>query len=209
MNLSDRRTKIVCTLGPSSNTEEMIDQLVRNGMDVARINFSHGTHEDHSKIISIIRKVADRYNLSLPILADLQGPKIRVGKMKGGSQELHAGDYVTLTSEEIEGTSEMVPIDYKDLAKDAAEGNKILMDDGLLELKIVKKNEDSVVAKVEVGGELKSRKGVNLPDVKISMPSLTEKDIKDLEHAIKEDVDYLAMSFVRSANDIQEVISRV
>lgn len=209
MNLSDRRTKIVCTLGPSSNTEEKIDELVRNGMDVARINFSHGTHKDHSKIIGIIRKVADRYNLSLPILADLQGPKIRVGTMKGGSQVLNAGDYVTLTSEDIEGTSEIIPIDYPNLAKDASEGNKILMDDGLLELKIVKKNEDSVVAKVEVGGELKSRKGVNLPDVKISMPSLTEKDIKDLGHAIKEDVDYLAMSFVRSANDIQEVISRV
>lgn len=209
MNLSDRRTKIVCTLGPSSNTEEKIDELVRNGMDVARINFSHGTHKDHSKIIGIIRKVADRYNLSLPILADLQGPKIRVGTMKGGSQILNAGEYVTLTSEDIEGTSEIIPIDYPNLAKDASEGNKILMDDGLLELKIVKKNEDSVVAKVEVGGELKSRKGVNLPDVKISMPSLTEKDIKDLGHAIKEDVDYLAMSFVRSANDIQEVISRV
>lgn len=209
MNLSDRRTKIVCTLGPSSNTEEMIDKLVRNGMDVARINFSHGTHKDHSEIIGIIRKVADRYNLSLPILADLQGPKIRVGKMKDGAQELQAGDYITLTSDDIEGTSEMVPIDYKELAKDAEEGNKILMDDGLLELKIVKKNEDSVVAKVEVGGLLKSRKGVNLPDVKISMPSLTKKDIKDLEHAVKEDVDYIAMSFVRSANDVQEVISRV
>lgn len=209
MNLSDRRTKIVCTLGPSSNTEEKIDLLVRNGMDVARINFSHGTHEDHSKVIGILRKVADRYNLSLPILADLQGPKIRVGKMKGGSQIINAGDYVTLTSEDIEGTSEEIPIDYEGLAKDATEGNKILMDDGLLELKIVKKNADSVTAQVVVGGELKSRKGVNLPDVKISMPSLTEKDIKDLELAVKEDVDYVAMSFVRSANDIQEVISRV
>lgn len=209
MNLSDRRTKIVCTLGPSSNTEEKIELLVRNGMDVARINFSHGTHKDHSRIISILRKVSDRYNLSLPILADLQGPKIRVGKMKDGSQILNSGDYVTLTSEDIEGTSDKIPIDYQGLAKDATEGNKILMDDGLLELKVVKKNEDSVVAQVVVGGELKSRKGVNLPDVKISMPSLTEKDIKDLEHAVKEDVDYIAMSFVRSANDIQEVISRV
>lgn len=209
MNLSDRRTKIVCTLGPSSNTEEKIDLLVRNGMDVARINFSHGTHKDHSRIISILRKVSDRYDLSLPILADLQGPKIRVGKMKDGSQVLNSGDYVTLTSEDIEGTTDKIPIDYQGLAKDATEGNKILMDDGLLELKVVKKNEDSVIAQVVVGGELKSRKGVNLPDVKISMPSLTEKDIKDLEHGVKEDVDYIAMSFVRSANDIQEVISRV
>lgn len=209
MNLSDRRTKIVCTLGPSSDTEEKIEQLVRNGMDVARINFSHGTHKDHSRIINIVRKIADRYDMSLPILADLQGPKIRVGKMKGGSQTLTPGEYVKLTSEEIEGTSDQIPIDYPNLAKDATEGNKILMDDGLLELKIVKKNADSVVAQVVVGGELKSRKGVNLPDVKISMPSLTEKDVRDLEHAVKEEVDYVAMSFVRSANDIQEVISRV
>lgn len=209
MNLSDRRTKIVCTLGPSSNTKEKIEQLVQNGMDVARINFSHGTNEGHSKTIGILREVADRYNLSLPILADLQGPKIRVGKMKNGSQIIEAGEYVTLTSESVEGTSKTIPIDYKDLAKDAEEGNKILMDDGLLELKVVKKNAESVVAQVVVGGELKSRKGVNLPDVKISMPSLTKKDVSDLEHAVKENVDYLAMSFVRSANDIQEVISRV
>ena len=209
MNLSDRRTKIVCTLGPSSNTEEMIEQLVRNGMDVARINFSHGTHKEHSRIISLIRKVSDRFNLSLPILADLQGPKIRVGKMEGDSQVLTPGEYVTLTSKDIVGNREQIPIDYDSLAKDAAEGNKILMDDGLLELKVVKKNADSIVAQVIVGGELKSRKGVNLPDVKISMPSLTEKDIEDLEHAVKENVDYVAMSFVRSANDLQEVVSRV
>lgn len=209
MNVSDRRTKIVCTLGPSSSTEEKIEQLVRNGMDVARINFSHGTHKDHSKIIKIIREVAGRYNLSLPILADLQGPKIRVGNMKEGSQTITTGEYVTLTSEDIEGTARQVPIDYENLAKDASEGNRILMDDGLLELKVVKKNADSVVAQVVVGGELKSRKGVNLPDVNISMPSLTEKDIRDLEHAVEEDVDYIAMSFVRSANDVQEVVSRV
>ncbi len=209
MNLSDRRTKIVCTLGPSSNSEEMIEQLVRNGMDVARINFSHGTHEEHSRIIGLVRKVSDRYNLSLPILADLQGPKIRVGKMEGGSQLITSGEYVTLTSKDIVGTGKQIPIDYDNLSKDAAEGNKILMDDGLLELKVVKKNADSVVAQVVVGGVLKSRKGVNLPDVKISMPSLTEKDILDLEHAVKENVDYIAMSFVRSANDLQEVVSRV
>lgn len=207
--LSDRRTKIVCTLGPSSNTEEKIEQLVRNGMDVARINFSHGSHKDHGKVIKIIRSIADKYRISLPILADLQGPKIRVGQMKGGSQEIEPGEYVTLTPDDVEGTSELIPIDYKELAQDAKEGNKILMDDGLLELKVVKKNAVSLVAQVVVGGELKSRKGVNLPDVKISMPSLTEKDIKDLEFALKQDVDYVAMSFVRSANDVQEVISRI
>ncbi len=209
MNISQRRTKIVCTLGPSSDSEEKIEQLVRNGMDVARINFSHGTHKQHGEKIEILRRVADRYGKSLPILADLQGPKIRVGQMKDGIQYLEAGQYVTLTSDDVIGTDEVIPIDYRELAQDAVEGNKILMDDGLLELKIVKKNSSDLVAQVVVGGGLKSRKGVNLPDVKISMPSLTQKDVIDLEFALKQGVDYVAMSFVRTANDIQEVISRV
>ncbi|MEL7834007.1 pyruvate kinase [Fodinibius sp. Rm-B-1B1-1] len=209
MSISERRTKIVCTLGPSSNTEEKIDQLVRNGMNIARINFSHGTHEDNGKVIQNVKKVADRYGISLPVLADLQGPKIRIGDMKDGGQQVEAGDYVTLTTEEIEGTSETIPVDYKGLVEDAVEGNRLLIDDGLLELKVIKKNESSLVAQVVVGGLLKSRKGLNLPDVDISMSSLTAKDIADLEYAVSQDVDYVAMSFVRSADDIQEVISRV
>lgn len=209
MNSGERRTKIVCTLGPSTRSEEMIEKLVQNGMNVARINFSHGTYDDHAEIIGILRKVADRYDVSLPILGDLQGPKIRVGKMKDGAQRLETGDYITITSEEVEGTSEVIPIDYRGLAGDAREGNRILMDDGLLELKVVKKNADTITAQVVVGGELKSRKGVNLPDVKISMPALTEKDIRDLKFAVEHEVDYIGMSFVRSADDVQEVISRV
>ena len=209
MSISERRTKIVCTLGPSSNTEEKIDRLVRNGMNIARINFSHGTHEENGKVIQNVRKVADRYGLSLPILADLQGPKIRIGTMKDGGQQVESGDYVTLTTEDIEGTAETIPVDYKGLIDDAIEGNRLLIDDGLLELKVIKKDESSLVAKVVVGGLLKSRKGLNLPDVDLSMASLTEKDIKDLEYAVSQEVDYVAMSFVRSAADIQEVISRV
>jgi pyruvate kinase len=209
MSISERRTKIVCTLGPSSNTEEKIDKLVRNGMNIARINFSHGTHEENGKVIQNVRKVADRYGVSLPILADLQGPKIRIGTMKDGGQEVEAGDYVTLTTEDIEGTSETIPVDYKGLINDAVEGNRLLIDDGLLELKVIKKDESSLVAQVVVGGLLKSRKGLNLPDVDLSMSSLTEKDIEDLEYAVSQGVDYVAMSFVRSADDIQEVISRV
>jgi len=209
MSISERRTKIVCTLGPSSNTEEKINRLVRNGMDMARINFSHGTHEKHGKMIKMLRKAAETYDVSLPILADLQGPKIRIGTMKDGGQQIHVGDYVTLTTEDVEGTSEVIPVDYKDLVKDAVEGNRVLIDDGLLELKIIKKEEDSLVAQVVVGGLLKSRKGLNLPDIDLSMSSLTEKDIKDLEFATSQGVDYIAMSFVRSADDIQEVISRV
>lgn len=209
MSIGERRTKIVCTLGPSSNSIENIDKLVRQGMNVARVNFSHGSHEEHGQLIKNIREIADRYDASLPILADLQGPKIRVGIMKDGGQEIKKGDYVTLTSEEIEGTAETIPVDYKNLVTDASEGNKVLIDDGLLELVIIKQNKQDLVAKVIVGGMLKSRKGVNLPDANISMSSLTEKDIEDLEFAVSQDVDYIAMSFVRSADDIQNVLSRV
>lgn len=210
MSIGQRRTKIVCTLGPSSNTEEKIEQLVLSGMNMARINFSHGSHKDHGKVINAIRNVAEQYDVVLPILADLQGPKIRVGKMKDDAQEIESGTYVSLiTDNDAEGTSERIPIDYDGLTNDAVEGDRILMDDGLLELKVVKKEEDKIVAQVVVGGQLKSRKGVNLPGVHISMSSLTEKDIKDLEFAVSQDVDYLAMSFVRSPDDIQEVISRL
>lgn len=209
MSIGERRTKIVCTLGPSSNSEEKIDELVRNGMNIARLNFSHGTHEEKGEVIDILRKVADRYDVSLPILADLQGPKIRVGMMKDGGQEIEKGDYITLVTDDIEGTSDRIPVDYEGLVDDAVEGNKLLIDDGLLELKVMKKNADSLVAQVMVGGTLKSRKGINLPDVDLSMPSLTEKDIEDLEFAVSRGVDYVGMSFVRSAEDIQEVISRV
>lgn len=208
--LKDRRTKIVCTLGPSSNTKEQIEKLVYNGMNVARINFSHGSHQDHKKVIKLIREIAEENDVTLPILADLQGPKIRVGSMKNGGQHIKEGSYVKITSNgEIEGTSEIIPIDYPNLHEDAVEGDKILIDDGLLELKVVKKQDEEITAQVIVGGEVKSRKGVNLPGVKISMASITDKDIKDLEFAVSQDVDFFAMSFVRTANDIQEVNSRL
>lgn len=209
MIFGDRRTKIVCTIGPSSNSEEKLEQMIRNGMNVARLNFSHGTHDDHKKVIKSIRKISGKYGVSVSILADLQGPKIRVGKMKEGIQPLKENSYVNIITEDVEGTSDNIPIDYKGLIDDAVEGNRVLMDDGLLELKIVKKNAQKLVAQVLVGGNLKSRKGVNLPDVKISMSSLTEKDVEDLEFAVSQDVDFVAMSFVRSANDVQDVISRV
>jgi len=204
-----RRTKIVCTLGPSSNTKEDIEKLYRAGMNVVRINFSHGTHAGHKKTIGYVREVAEKVGYAIPVLMDLQGPKIRVGQMKDDAQIIKTGNFVKLTSEEVVGTPDLVPIDYPNLAKDSQVGNQILIDDGLLELKIVKKGDDGIVAKVVVGGILKSRKGVNLPDVDISMSSLTEKDKEDLEFGLKVGVDYVAMSFVRSSRDIQDVISRI
>jgi len=204
-----RRTKIVCTLGPSSNTFEDIERLYRAGMNVVRINFSHGTHHGHKKTIEYVREVAKKHQYSIPVLMDLQGPKIRVGQMKEDQQIIKAGEIIEITTKDVVGTSNLVPIDYPSLVEDASEGNQILVDDGLLELRIVKKNEHSLKAKVIVGGILKSRKGVNLPDVDISMSSLTEKDIEDLEFGLKVGVDFVAMSFVRSARDVQDVISRI
>ncbi len=206
---SARRTKIVCTLGPSSNTLEGIENLYRAGMNVVRINFSHGSHEDHAKTIGYVREIARKYEYSIPVLMDLQGPKIRVGQMKDGAQIIKEGSLVKLTSEEVIGDASLIPIDYPNLAEDATEGNQILIDDGLMELRIIKKSEKDLVAKVVVGGLLKSRKGVNLPDVDISMSSITEKDKEDLEFGLEIGVDFVAMSFVRSARDVQDVISRI
>lgn len=204
-----RRTKIVCTLGPSSNTIEDIERLYRAGMNVVRINFSHGTHEGHKQTIGYVREVAKKHQYSIPVLMDLQGPKIRVGTMEGGQQQIREGDIIEITPEDVTGTASLLPIDYPNLVEDASEGNQILIDDGLLELKVIKKEEKSLKARVVVGGTLKSRKGVNLPDVKISMSSLTEKDIEDLEFGLEVGVDFVAMSFVRSARDVQDVISRI
>ena len=180
-----------------------------HGMNVARVNFSHGTHQDHAKVIKYIRKAAKKYKYSVPVLMDLQGPKIRVGQMKDGAQELKTGSSIKITAEDVEGTSKVVPIDYKGLIREAEEGNTILLDDGLLEFKVTAQLPDSLEAKVVVGGTLKSRKGVNLPNVKISVPSLTEKDIKDLAFGIKQGVDIIALSFVRTAKDVRDIISRV
>jgi len=204
-----RRTKIVCTLGPSSNTLEGIERLYRAGMNVVRINFSHGSHEDHERTIGYVREVARKHKYSLPVLMDLQGPKIRVGNMKDGGQLVKEGDIIEITTKDVEGTKELVPIDYEGLSGDAAEGNQILIDDGLLELKIIKNDNGVIKARVLVGGMLKSRKGVNLPDVDLTMSSITEKDIEDLEFGLKVGVDFVAMSFVRSGRDIQDVISRI
>ncbi|MEX2456219.1 MAG: pyruvate kinase, partial [Balneolaceae bacterium] len=204
-----RRTKIVCTLGPSSNTVEDIERLYKAGMNVVRINFSHGTHEDHKRTIGYVRKVAKKHQYSIPVLMDLQGPKIRIGQMKDGGQVINEGDLIEITTKDIEGNNSLVPIDYEGLSQDAQTGNQILIDDGLLELKIVKNEEGRIVARVVVGGLLKSRKGVNLPDVDISMSSLTKKDIEDLDFGLKVGVDFVAMSFVRNGKDVQDVISRV
>ena len=204
-----RRTKIVCTIGPSTNTQEEIINLLLHGMNVARINCSHGTHEIHARSISYIRKASREHDYSVPVLIDLQGPKIRVGQMKDGGQILEEGSVITITGKKVEGSTAVVPIDYEQLVDEAEIGNVILLDDGLLEFKIIGKSGKDLEAQVVVGGLLKSRKGVNLPNVKISIPALTEKDIADLQFGIEQDADYIALSFVRTAQEVYNLKERI
>lgn len=209
MNSERRRTKIVCTIGPSCNTQEGINNLFKHGMNVARVNFSHGTHQDHAKVIGFIRKAAREFKYSIPVLMDLQGPKIRVGQMKNGGQVLKTGSEIKITADKVEGTSTVIPIDFKNLVLEATVGDTILLDDGLLEFEVTEKHNSHLMVKVVVGGLLQSRKGVNLPNVKITIPALTPKDIKDLAFGITQNVDFIALSFVRSAKDVRDIISRV
>ncbi|MEM6785754.1 MAG: pyruvate kinase [Bacteroidota bacterium] len=205
-----RRTKIVCTLGPSTEQREIIRALIAAGMDVARMNFSHGTHDEHRRRIEMVRDEARRAGRVIPILQDLQGPKIRVGKMDGGGVLLHEGQSFILTSEPVEvGTKERATVSYDGLAADVNIGGTILMDDGNIELCIVDVDGKDVKTEVVVGGPLRSRKGVNLPHIRSSTPSLTEKDLTDLEFGLENDVDLIALSFVRTQSDVQDLLRRI
>lgn len=203
--LDSRRARIVCTIGPSTDSEEGIRQLIVAGMNVARLNFSHGEHETHAAIYHRIRRISDELNRPIAILQDLQGPKIRVGKIEGGGTMLVEGERFALTTEEVLGNSERASISYRDLARDVQIGERILLDDGLLELRIVAIEGNDVITEVVIGGLLKDRKGVNLPNTSISQPSLTKKDREDLEFGVALGVDYVALSFVRSGLDIHQL----
>jgi pyruvate kinase len=204
MNLPINRTKIVATLGPASSSRETIAQMVQRGMSVARLNFSHGSDRDHAKTIALLRSVSKEFNMPITILQDLQGPKIRVGQLPEGGIKLKVGEKLILVpeseSEDLPGT---VAIDYPYLAEEAQIGEEILIDDGLLELKIVAIDGKSVVCEVVDGGILKSRKGVNLPNLNLRLPSMTEKDKEDLEFGISQGIDWVSLSFVRQAEDIR------
>ena len=205
----DRRTKIVCTLGPTSSDPDTIRALVRAGMDVARMNFSHGTHEEHRERIQTVREAAQAEGTVVTILQDLQGPKIRVGELRDESVMLRKGQDLTITTEPMKGTSECIYIDYDTLPQDAEVGGRILIDDGLLELEITEIQNGELLTTVVEGGPLRSRKGVNLPNIRTSTPSLTEKDLKDLELGLELDVDVIALSFVRKRSDVQELNRRI
>ena len=197
------RTKIVATVGPACDTYDKLLALVRAGVNVFRLNFSHGAHEDKARIIEHIRKINSTEPFNIAILGDLQGPKLRVGEIEGGSLSVSEGDILTFTNEKCVGTKERIYVSYPNLHADVKVGNTILIDDGKLEVKVigVEKNND-VKVQVSLGGVLSSKKGVNLPDTKISLPALTEKDLADLEFVIEQKLDWVALSFVRSVKDI-------
>lgn len=205
-NIPIKKTKIVATLGPSTQQKETLKEMFFQGVNVCRLNFSHGSHEDHFANIQLIRELNDETGLNVAILADLQGPKIRTHRIKDNGVELKNGSEVKIVSEEVEGTAECFSINYPQLPQDVNKGEKILLDDGKIVLEILSTDgKQEIMAKVINGGILSSKKGVNLPNTKISMPSLTDKDKTDLAFAIEHNVDWIALSFVRSARDIIEL----
>lgn len=202
-----KKTKIVATIGPASEDKSVLHEMMLAGMNVARLNFSHGSYEDHQKVIENIRELNNETGLNVAILGDLQGPKIRTRKMKDNGVTLVDGETVTVNvDDDLEGTAEKFAINYKALPKDVLPGELILLDDGKIHLEVIKTNgKDTITAKILHGGLLSSNKGVNLPNTKISLPCLTEKDLEDLDFAIAQDFDWIGLSFVRSARDIIEL----
>jgi pyruvate kinase len=198
------RTKIVATVGPACDTYDKLLELVKAGVNVFRLNFSHGTHENKARIIEDIKKINKNQPYNISVIGDLQGPKLRVGEIENGTIEIKAGDIITFTNEKLVGTNERIYVSYPNLHDDVVIGNIIMIDDGKLEVKVksIKKNND-VVVEVILGGILSSNKGINLPDTKISLPALTKKDLEDLEFIIDQNLDWVALSFVRSVKDIE------
>ncbi|MCG2318684.1 pyruvate kinase [Staphylococcus epidermidis] len=202
-----RKTKIVCTIGPASESEEMLEKLMNAGMNVARLNFSHGSHEEHKARIDTIRKVAKRLNKTIGLLLDTKGPEIRTHNMKDGLIVLEKGKEVIVSMNEVEGTPEKFSVTYENLINDVNIGSYILLDDGLVELQVKEINKDKGEVKCDIlnTGDLKNKKGVNLPGVKVNLPGITDKDADDIRFGIKENVDFIAASFVRRPSDVLDI----
>jgi len=207
-----KRTKIVATLGPATASKDVLRKMIEEGLNVCRLNFSHGGHEAHLDAIKIIRELNDEMGLNVAILADLQGPKIRTHEMENNGVELINDSIVTITIEKVLGTAEKFSINYSQLPQDVNPGEKILLDDGKLVLEVIQSNKvDEFTARVVHGGKLSSKKGVNFPNTAISMPCLTEKDLVDLDFALDQNVDWIGLSFVRNSDDIiqlKEIIQK-
>ncbi|MCG8328159.1 MAG: pyruvate kinase [Chitinophagales bacterium] len=205
-----QNTKIVATVGPACNSYSKLLELVQAGVDVFRLNFSHGTHEDHQQVINHVSYINEKYNLHIGILADLQGPKLRVGKIENNALELKEGDIITLVNEPCLGTMEKIYMSYQQFAQDVEVGEKVLVDDGKLVFEVTETNkQDTVKLKTLFGGTLSSNKGVNLPKTKISLPCLTEKDLKDLDYILTQPVNWIALSFVRTSKDMKDLRKRI
>ncbi len=200
-----RRTKVIATIGPSSSSPEIMKKMILSGLNVARINFSHGNAQDHLRTIRTIRKISEKMHKSVAILGDLCGPKIRVGRFKNDSVFLKDNSTVTITTETVLGDETVIPCLYKNLISEISVNDSVLLDDGNLELKVIKKEGKRLKAKVIRGGILKNNKGMNLPDTKMNIPALTAKDKKDVEYCIRGQVDYIALSFVRRPEDIMDL----
>ena len=201
-----KKTKVVCTMGPNTNDRELLKKLIENGMDVARFNFSHGDYEEQKSRMDLLKELRQELNTNTAILLDTKGPEIRTGVLKGGKRiMLKAGEQFTLTTEEIEGDESKVSITYEGLVQDVDAGRVILIDDGLIELKVVGKSEKEIFCEVINGGELGERKGVNVPNVAVRLPAITEKDKDDIRFGVEQGIDFIAASFVRNAECVLEI----
>lgn len=207
-DITFNRTKIIATVGPASNNKETLRRLIVAGVDTFRLNFSHGNHEDHRNVIKLVRELNEELGTYVALLQDLQGPKIRVQEVEPGTM-LTQGDRFNITVEEVVGNTERVSTSYKPLPRDVKRGDTILIDDGKIELKVTGSSDTEVFTMVVHGGQLKSRKGMNLPQTTVSSASLTKKDIDDLEFGLEHDLDWIALSFVRSADDVRDLKRRI
>ncbi len=200
-----RKTKIICTIGPASEKPEVLEQLIMKGMNVARLNFSHGSHEEHGKRMKLIKELSAKHGKPIAILLDTKGPEIRLGTFRDGKAQLKAGDTFTLYHEECEGDEKGAYVTSTELFRDVTVGTKILLDDGLIELTVEQIRGCDIICRVVNGGKISDRKGVNVPDVHVSLPFLNDKDRKDIVFGAQMDVDFVAASFVRCAEDVRQI----
>lgn len=207
--LGSRNTKIVATLGPATSSEISIEELILAGVNVVRLNLSHGTRTEHGRVISCVREVSARREIPVAILLDLQGPRIRTGPIKGGEVELSPGQSITITARKADGDKTVISTTYAELYRDVAPGDRILMDDGLIEARVTRVESEEIECEVVYGGVLKEHKGMNLPGVNVSAPSLSDKDREDIDFGIEFGVDFIALSFVRKAADVFELKERL
>ena len=200
-----KKTKIVCTLGPASRDENVIRNMLEAGMNVARLNFSHGTHEDHRAAIETFRKVRDSLDIPAAVLLDTKGPEIRLGDFENGSEVISVGDRFVLTTEKCMGTAQRAWMTYRNLPMQVGSGTKILIDDGRVKLNVMETTETDVICQVTAGGKISNRKGVNIPNKSLDLEYISEADRQDILFGIEMDVDYIAASFVRSADDVRQL----